>query len=294
MADSAHSKCAAARRVGSTPTPGTLRERRRARPTRTGRIGGVLRIDDDGRVRVLTIDRADALNSFTDDVYDGLREALTAAAGDPSVVVVVLTGAGPKAFSAGQDLGEMVAPPRHDDGGEHGFGPFIRTVAAFPKPLLAAVNGLGVGIGCTILPHCDVVLIAEGARLRAPFTALGVVPEAGSSAMFPALMGWQAAAEFLFTSRWLSAEEAVASGLARRVVPAGALLDETLALAREIAAMPLASLVETKRLMHEARGDLGPVLARELVSFRSMVGAPANAEAIAAFRDKRAPDFSNL
>lgn len=291
MADSAHSKCAAARRVGSTPTPGTSAV---CEPTSAGRLGGVLRIDDDGRVRVLTLDRPDALNSFNNALYDAVRHALDDAAGDPGVAVVVITGSGPKAFSSGNDLGEMVDPPHYDDGEEHGFPPFIRRVASFPKPLLAAVNGLGVGIGCTLLPHCDIVLLAAGARLRAPFTALGVVPEAASTVLFPAAMGWQATAEFLFTSRWMSAEEAVANGLARRVVPAESLMGETMALAQEIAAMPITSLMRTKELLLEARGDLTPVLDREFKGFVGMVGAPANAEAIAAFREKRAPDFSKL
>lgn len=254
----------------------------------------MLRIDDHGRVRLLTLNRPEALNAFTTTLYDATREALEAAAADPAVAVVVLTGAG-KAFSAGQDLAEMGGLGSESrDGKPHGFAPFISTVATFPKPLLAAVNGVGVGIGCTVLPHCDIVLISETARLRAPFTALGVVPEAASSVTLPQAMGWQAAAEFLFTSAWLSAQEAVALGLARRTCPPESLLDETLTLAQRIAAMPVTSLVETKRLMLEGRGDLQPVLDREFAQFVHMVGAPANKEAIAAFLEKREPDFSNL
>ena len=255
----------------------------------------VLRIDDHGRVRVLILDRPGQLNAFTDGLYDAVRTALTDAAGDDGIAVVVLTGEGHKAFSAGQDLGELVQPPQHDDGEEHGFPPFIRTVAEFPKPLLAAVNGLGVGIGCTVLAHCDVVLIADTARLRAPFTSLGVVPEAGSSVLFPASMGWQAAAQFLFTSEWIGADQAVELRLARRKVQADRLTHETLDLAQRIAAMPLASLVETKRLMKAGISALtNDALDREWDQFRSMIGGPANAEAIAAFREKRDADFSKL
>lgn len=254
----------------------------------------MLRIDDRGRIRVLTLDRPDQLNAFDDALYDALRNALADAAADDTVAVVVLTGAG-KAFTAGQDLGELTDPPRYDDDPTtHGFRPFIKVAATFPKPLIAAVNGLGVGIGCTLLAHCDIVLVADTARLRAPFVSLGVVPEAASSRLFPERIGWQATAELFFTAEWLDADAAVATGLARRKVAHDRLLDETLELAGRIAAMPVASLVETKKLLLDARGDLTPLLDREFDQFTAMVGAPANAEAIAAFREKRDPDFSAL
>jgi enoyl-CoA hydratase/carnithine racemase len=257
----------------------------------------VLRIDDRGRVRLLTLDRPDQLNAFDDALYDALRRALTDASHDDAVAAVVLTGAG-KAFTAGQDLAELTDPPRYDGDGDdpadHGFRPMIKVAATFPKPLIAAVNGLAVGIGCTILAHCDVVLVADSARLRAPFVSLGVVPEAASSRLLPERMGWQAAAELLFTAQWLDADAAVDTGIARRKVAHERLLDEALDLARRIAAMPITSLVETKKLLLDARGDLQPLLDREFDQFLSMVGAPANAEAIAAFREKRDPDISRL
>lgn len=255
----------------------------------------VLRIDDRGRVRLLTLDRPDQLNAFNDALYDALRDALTDASQDDDVAVVVLTGAG-KAFTAGQDLAELTDPPRYDEGdrADHGFRPMIKVAATFPKPLVAAVNGLGVGIGCTILAHCDIVLVADTARLRAPFVSLGVVPEAASSRLFPERMGWQATAELLYTAQWLDADAAVETGLARRKVAHERLLVEALDLADRIAAMPITSLVETKKLLLDARGDLTPLLDREFDQFLSMVGGPANAEAIAAFREKRDPDFTKL
>jgi enoyl-CoA hydratase/carnithine racemase len=257
----------------------------------------VLRIDDRGRVRLLTLDRPDQLNAFDDALYDALRDALADASNDDDVAVVVLTGAG-KAFTAGQDLAELTDPPRYDTAGDnpanHGFRPMIKVAATFPKPLVAAVNGLGVGIGCTILAHCDIVLVADTARLRAPFVSLGVVPEAASSRLFPERMGWQAAAELLYTAQWLDADAAVDTGIARRKVAHERLLVEALDLAHRIAAMPITSLVETKKLLLDARGDLTPLLDREFDQFLSMVGGPANAEAIAAFREKRDPDFSKL
>ncbi len=254
----------------------------------------VLRSEDRGRVRVLTFDREKALNAFDDALYDAVRDALRDAADDLGVAVVVLTGAG-RAFSAGQDLGELGRPRQHGDAGAHGFTPFIETLESFPKPLLAAVNGLGVGIGLTLLPHCDLVVIAEDARLRAPFVSLGVTAEAGSTLLLPATVGWQAAAHLLYTAEWIDAEQAVAIGLAWRAVPAERLLPETLELAARIAAMPVDSLVATKRLLLDARLDaVRAARAREAPAFAKLVGGPANREAIAAFRERREPDFTTL
>ncbi len=254
----------------------------------------VLRVENVRRVRLLTLDRPAALNAFNDDLYDAVGEALTTAAASPDVAVVVVTGEG-RAFSAGQDLAELDQPPRHEDGAPHGFPPFIETLESFPKPLIAAVNGIGVGIGLTMLPHCDLVLIADEARLRAPFVSLGVTAEAGSTHLLPAAIGWQETAHLLYTASWIDAGQAVELGLAWRSLPRERLLEEALEVAGEIAAMPIASLVGTKKLLLDAR--LGAVRAareRENVTFGRLARGPANREAIAAFREKRNPDFSQL
>ena len=254
----------------------------------------MLLIENRERVRLLTLDRPEALNAFDDDLYDAARAALVAAADDPEVAVVVITGAG-RAFSAGQDLGELGNPRRHDDGERHGFAPFIETVEAFPKPLIAAVNGIGVGIGLTLLPHCDLVLISQTARLRAPFASLGVTVEAGNSFLLPATVGHRAAAHLLYTAAWLDAEQCVEIGLAWKSCPPERLLDQAMEVASEIAAMPIPSLVATKRLLVAARLDaVRAARARENEAFARLVGGPANREAIAAFREKRKPDFTRL
>jgi enoyl-CoA hydratase/carnithine racemase len=254
----------------------------------------MLLVDDRERVRLLTLDRPAALNAFDDDLYDAACAALVAAADDPDVAVVVITGAG-RAFSAGQDLGELGNPRRHDDGKRHGFAPFIETVEAFPKPLIAAVNGIGVGIGLTLLPHCDLVLMAEDARLRAPFASLGVTVEAGNSYLLPATVGPQAAAHLLYTAAWLDAGQCVDIGLAWKSCPPERLLDQTMEVASEIAAMPIPSLIATKRLLVASRIDaIQAARARENAAFAELVGGPANREAIAAFREKRKPDFTRL
>jgi enoyl-CoA hydratase/carnithine racemase len=145
------------------------------------------------------------------------------------------------------------------------------------------------------LLHCDVVLIAQGARLRAPFVPLGVVPEAAGSLLLPAVMGGQRAALALYTGEWITADEAVACGLALRVVERDSLLADTLDLADRIARMPVSSLVETKRLVLASRLDaIRAARIREDTAFARMVGAPANLEALTAFLEKREPDFRKL
>ncbi|MEN8181947.1 MAG: enoyl-CoA hydratase-related protein [Myxococcota bacterium] len=254
----------------------------------------VLRIEDVGRVCLLTLNRPEALNAFNDDLYDAVREALAAASASPDVAVVVITGEG-RAFSAGQDLGELERPRRHEDGARHGFPPFIEALEAFPKPLVAAVNGIGVGIGLTMLPHCDLVLIADEARLRAPFVSLGVTAEAGSTHLLPETIGWQATAHLLYTASWIDSAQAVELGIAWRSVSRERLLEEALEVAGEIAAMPIASLIGTKKLLLDARlSAVHAARERENVTFARLARGPANREAIAAFREKRKPDFTRL
>lgn len=251
-------------------------------------------VADRGRVRTLTLNRPDALNAFNDDQYDAASAALNAAAGDDGIAVVIITGAG-RAFCAGQDLAEMAAPRRHSDGKPHGFPHFIDTVTAFPKPLIAAVNGLGVGIGLTLLPHCDLVLMSAEARLRAPFATLGVTVEAANSYLLPQLVGWANAAHLLYTAEWLSAAQCVAMGLVWKQTPPAELLAETTRLAEQIAAMPIASLVHTKKLLLASRNEaVQAARARETDAFRDLLGGPANREALQAFKDKRPPDFTRL
>ncbi len=218
----------------------------------------MLQSRDDGGVRVLTLDRPDKLNAMTSALYRACADNLAEAAANSDIGAVVLTGNG-RAFCAGNDLGELMGAAAGDAGADQGasFGAFMDGIAGFPKALLAAVNGVGVGIGMTLLPYCDAALIAESARLRGPFVPLGVAPEAGSSATFAALMGWQRAAHILLSGRWVSAADAVAAGLALDVVPDAEVVARTVALAREIVtAGPLGSIVATKGLIIAARTDL--------------------------------------
>ncbi|MFZ4517678.1 MAG: enoyl-CoA hydratase/isomerase family protein [Microthrixaceae bacterium] len=231
----------------------------------------VLLVHDDSGARVLTLNRPDALNAFNQELWLATAEALEAAAADDSVRCVLITGTG-RAFSAGQDLGEM-ADPSVFEGSEPGYRRFMPVLETFPKPVVAAVNGVGVGIGLTMLLHCDVVLIARSARLKVPFISLGVTTEASASLLMPAVMGWQRAAEVLFTEPWIDAEQAVADGLALRAVDDDALMDEALGLARHIGGLPLGPVVATKRLLLAGRADaVAAARLRELDEFEALVG----------------------
>jgi enoyl-CoA hydratase/carnithine racemase len=213
----------------------------------------VLRIDDDGPVRLLTLDRPEAKNAFNRALYDAVRMALEEAAGDDLITVCVITGAG-DIFSAGQDL-KALAGLKDNPEEAKGFEPFARALAAFDKPLIAAVNGAAVGIGTTLLLHCDLVLASDTARFKLPFVTLGLAPEAASSLLLPAAIGPQAAAYFLLTGDWMDAETAFTQGLVWARFAPEALLKETLGLARHIAEAPLEAVRNTKRLLQGARAD---------------------------------------
>ena len=254
-----------------------------------------VRVDDEGRVRILTLDRPEALNAFNDAMYDGVRDGLIEAQEAKGVACVVVTGAGDRAFSAGQDLGEMANRPAHDDGERHGFPPFIEVVEAFEKPLLAAVNGLAIGIGTTMLAHCDLVLAADSARFRMPFVSLGITLEAGSSYNLPGRIGWQETAHAAFTASWIDSARAVEIGLAWKRVPDDKLMEETMAVANDIAAMPISGLRATKRVLLGAKVEHSKAArAREDKEILGLAGGPAQREALAAFREKRPADFTSL
>ncbi len=179
----------------------------------------MLRTDDAHRVRRLTLDRPEALNAFNEALYAATAEALRAAARDPEVAVVLVTGTG-RAYSAGTDVVEMAALASGDlEGAGSGFPALVDELVAFPKPLVCAVNGMALGIGATMLGLADLVLLSSEARVRCPFTALAVAPEAASSVTFPLLMGRQEASWALLSSEWLSAEDCRRAGLAWRVCP---------------------------------------------------------------------------
>jgi enoyl-CoA hydratase/carnithine racemase len=255
-----------------------------------------LQIDDRDRVRTITLDRPDALNAFNEALYDATAEALLSAAEDPAVAVVLLTGNG-RAFSAGTDLLEMHARTTDPDfvPGKHGFMGLLDALVEFPKPLICAVNGLGLGIGATILGYADLAFMSSTARLKCPFTSLGVAPEAASSYLFPQLVGRQDAAWMLLSAEWVSASEALAMGLVWRVCEPEELLPEARRHAEVLAARPISSLIAVKRTMTEPlRAGIAAARERENAAFAELMGGPANLEALTAFAEGREPDFTSL
>ena len=213
----------------------------------------MIRISDDAAVRTITLDRPEVLNAFATALYRAAGAALEEARADDEVKVVVITGAG-RAFSAGQDLAELERIASGESY-ESGFPALLDALGAFDKPLIAAVNGVAVGIGFTMLAHCDLVFVAEGARMRTPFGELGVPPEAASSWLFPQRVGWQRAAHILMANAWVSSEQAVEYGIALERVPDGEVVTRAQAEAAAIARAPLAALRAIKTTMLDGQRE---------------------------------------
>ncbi len=256
----------------------------------------VLDVSTSQRVRKVVLNRPDALNAFNEELYDALADALLEAAVDDGVAVVLLTGAG-RAFSAGTDLLEMhqIATNPDFQRGRHGFPGLLDALVAFPKPLVVAVNGLGLGIGATVLGFADLAFMSTRARLKCPFTSLGVAPEAASSLLFPQLVGRQNAAWMLLSAEWVSAAEALEMGLVWRLCEPEDLLAEATRHAEVLAARPISSLVAVKHTMTAPhRAAVEEARERENAAFAELMGGPANLEALTAFAEGREPDFTDL
>lgn len=245
--------------------------------------------EDGDRVRLLTLNRPAALNAFDQHQYDALTEALIKADADDDVSVVVVTGAG-RAFSAGTDLADLAAHGdfRRGPNTQHGFVGLLDVLIGLRKPLVCAVNGVAVGLGATLLGHADLVFMADTARLRCPFTELGLAPEAASSVTFPRLMGRQQASWVLLSSAWLDAEDCLRSGLAFNVVAPDRLLEVALEHAREIARHSLDSLVATKQLIAGgAEHSTRRALERESGAFDHLLTSRAHQDALLSFHESR-------
>jgi enoyl-CoA hydratase/carnithine racemase len=244
----------------------------------------------EGGVMTLTLNRLERKNSINLAMYGAMSDALAAAESDASVRVVVLQGH-ETVFSAGNDIGDFLHRPPAD--GESPAFRFLRCIAVFPKPLVAAVCGPAVGIGTTMLLHCDLVYAGDNAAFSMPFVNLGVCPEAASSLLVPQMLGYHRAAEALLLGEPFMAEAALEVGLVNRVVPPTEANRVAQAAAQKLAAKPIRSLMETKRLMKKGQQQLVlQQMAEEGLSFSRMLGEPAAREAFGAFMEKRKPDFS--
>ena len=249
-------------------------------------------IDRSDAVLTITLNRVEKKNSITIAMYAAMADALTAAATDDAIRVVVLQGH-ETIFSAGNDIGDFMNPSL--DTAERPAFRFLRAISTFPKPLVAAVCGPAVGIGTTMLFHCDLVYAGDNAAFSMPFVNLGLCPEAASSYLAPQLMGYGRAAEALLLGEPFLAETALEMGFISRIVPPGEAAAMAQRQARKLAAKPQASVVETKRLMKMGQQQqVLEVIDQEARSFGRMMEEPAAREAFGAFMEKRKPDFSKV
>lgn len=246
----------------------------------------------EGGVLTLTLNRPARKNSLTSAMYATLADALARAADAAAVRVVVLQGS-EAMFSAGNDIEEFLnQPPASDDSPVFRF---LRGIATFPKPLIAAVCGPAVGIGTTMLFHCDLVYAGDNAAFSMPFVNLGLCAEGASSLIAPQMFGYHRAAEALLLGEPIYAEAALEVGLVNKVLPPTETNAYAQQVARKLAAKPLSSLVETKRLMKGAQHNaVLQRMAEEGAVFGRMLREPAAKEAFSAFLEKRAPDFSRV
>lgn len=245
----------------------------------------------DGALRI-GFARPDRKNAITAAMYAAMADALEDAAADNAVRAVLIHGS-QELFTAGNDLQDFLANP--PQGGDSPVFRFLQALSTAEKPLVAAVAGPAVGVGTTMLLHCDLVYAADNARLSMPFAQLGLCPEAASSLLLPATAGWQRAAEKLLLGEAFGAQEAMEMGIVNRVLPAGELFGFVDGQLAKLVALPAASLRATKRLM---KSGLRTVVAQRMTEegdqFRAMLGSPEAREAFTAFLQKRKPDFTQF
>lgn len=251
-----------------------------------------IKIEKSAGILTLTIDRPSKKNSLTNDMYGALADAIAGAETDPTVRVIVLQGEG-DAFTAGNDVGDFAAISNGATPTERHVGRFLHALAQATRPLVAAVQGHAVGIGTTMLLHCDLIVLADNARLTTPFVNLALVPEASSSLLLPARIGHLRAFEMFALGEPVDAQSALAWGLANRVVPLDALRATARELAEKLAKKPLGAVGTTKKLMRDAEAMIAR-MDLESSHFQQRLKSAEAREAFSAFAERRPADFSKL
>ena len=248
--------------------------------------------DVQGSVLTLTMNRPSRKNALTLEMYEQLTAGLREATEDTAIRAVVVTGIG-DSFTSGNDLKDfMRSPPTSVDTPVFHF---LKALLDFPKPLVAAVNGAAIGIGTTMLLHCDLVYASQSAIFQLPFIRLGLVPEAGVSYLLPRIVGHRRAAELLMLGEKFNATTAVEVGLVNEEVSAGSALERAQERARALAKLPPEAMRQTKQLLRDPlRSSLAEVMLHEGDIFMKRLASPETAEAIQAFFMKRSPDFSRF
>jgi len=241
----------------------------------------------EGGILLITINRPEKKNALIAEMYSAIADALENAATSSQVRVAMLTGAG-EAFTSGNDIQEFLNGVSSAPFKETPLGRFMHGLSAFPKPVIAAVNGLAIGIGATMLLHCDLVYAAAEARLQFPFVKIGLCPEFGSSFILPRVMGNARAAELMLSGEPFSAEVALAYGLVNAVVPASNVLKYALERATKLAQQPPKALQETKRLLRRwTQDEVLEAMHLEMECFKSMLNQDEAKQALEAFTAKR-------
>lgn len=242
-------------------------------------------------ILTIALTRPDKKNALTTAMYAALADALAIAEAESDIRVILLQAAGDM-FTAGNDINEFASQVMQGSGGQEVVR-FLKSLASITKPLVAAVQGKAVGVGTTMLLHCDYVLVADNAELSTPFVNLALVPEAASSYLLPSRIGHVRAFEMFALGEPVAAQDAVAWGMANKCVPLAALDEEARQVARRLAAKPAISLQTTKKLMRDAERLIAQT-DLELSVFMARLQSAEAREAFAAFVQKRRPDFTNL
>jgi enoyl-CoA hydratase/carnithine racemase len=249
-------------------------------------------------VQIIRLMRTDKKNALTGDMYDAMAAALDRADASSDIACTVFLGA-PGAFTAGNDINDFVRRSTAMSAGEMPTGgkiatpstDFIRRLPKTTKPLIAAVDGLAIGIGVTLLLHCDLVFASPNASFKAPFLDLGIIQEAGSSLTGPERLGYQNAFELLVLGTVWTAERAYAAGLVNAVVPSDTLEAVALDAARKLASKPRAALLAARRMLKGDTKSVSTMIEDEVEVFKDLMRSPEAREAFAAFLEKRKPDF---
>ena len=244
-------------------------------------------------IQIIRMNRAAKKNALTRAMYDTMTAALVAGDADAAVAVHVLMGAG-GVFSAGNDIADFLHQPPDLKSRKGGASGFISTLPLVQKPLVAAVDGLAIGVGTTMLFHCDLVYASPAASLRTPFLDLGLVPEAASSLLAPRRMGHARAFELLCLGEAFDAERAMQSGIVNKIVPAAELEATALKAAQRLAAKPPGALAAARKLMKGEPDEILAQIQREGEVFAARLASPEAKEAFTAFMEKRPPDFSRF
>jgi enoyl-CoA hydratase/carnithine racemase len=244
------------------------------------------------RVRVIRIHRPEKKNALTRAMYTAITAAMRSADEDPAIRAVLITGT-PDCFTSGNDVADFVNDP--PTSADSPVALFLARLAEQQKPLVAAVNGAAVGVGVTMLLHCDLIYAGAGAKFQMPFVSLGVCPEAASSLLLPALVGRARAAELLLLAERFTADTARDCGIVNAVLPDAEVFNHALAKAKQLAAMPPNAVRVSKRLLNRAtQAAVRETIQHEFEHFSAMLLSPEAIEAMTAFLQKRTPDFSKF